>query len=99
MKGSAHAGQKHGHATNIRAWPVRRSLAAETQLFDDLLVSGLILSFQRRSAKTPRGGFDSGAMFLGLTRKLLMLLLVILGYMVLATVLKTAFRKRYGELL
>lgn len=43
------------------------------------LVSGLILSFQRRSAKTPRGGFDSGAMFLGLTRKLLMLLLVILG--------------------
>ena len=43
------------------------------------LVSGLILSFQRRSAKTPRGGFDSGTMFLGLTRKLLMLLLVILG--------------------
>jgi len=42
------------------------------------LVSGLILSFQRRSAKT-RGGFDSGTMFLGLTRKLLMLLLVILG--------------------
>ncbi len=43
------------------------------------LMSGLILAFQRQSGKTPRGGFDSASLFFGLTRKLLMLLLVILG--------------------
>ena len=43
------------------------------------LASGLIVSFQRRSDKTSSGAFRSGQFFLGLTRKLLMVLLVILG--------------------
>lgn len=43
------------------------------------VASGLLVSFQRRSAKTAQGGFLSGQLFLGLTRKLLMLLMVMLG--------------------
>lgn len=43
------------------------------------LASGLILSLLRKSSKTQGRGFDSNALFLGLTRKLLMLLLVMLG--------------------
>jgi len=40
-------GEKRGHAAvSVPAWPVRRSLAAEAQLFDDLLVSGLILALE-----------------------------------------------------
>lgn len=43
------------------------------------IASGLILAFRGRSGKTAGGGFYSGQLFLGLTRKLLMILLVILG--------------------
>lgn len=43
------------------------------------VTSGVILSFQQKSAKTAHGGFRSGQLFEGLTRKLLMVLLVILG--------------------
>lgn len=43
------------------------------------VVSGLILAFRGLSGKTAGGGFHSGSFFLGLTRKLLMILLVILG--------------------
>lgn len=41
--------------------------------------SGLILAFRGLSGKTAGGGFYSGQFILGLTRKLLMMLLVILG--------------------
>lgn len=43
------------------------------------LVSGLVLCLRLASARTRSGGFDSGVFFQGLTRKLLMVLLVILG--------------------
>lgn len=43
------------------------------------ILSGLILSLRRLSDKTAGGGFQSGQLFLGLTRKLLMVLMVILG--------------------
>lgn len=43
------------------------------------VLTGLLVSFMRRSGRTKGGGFLSSALFLGLTRKLLMLLLVILG--------------------
>ncbi|MDI9520750.1 MAG: phage holin family protein [Bacillota bacterium] len=43
------------------------------------ILSGLTLSLLRKSDKTAQGGFRSGQFFSGLTRKLLMVLLVILG--------------------
>jgi toxin secretion/phage lysis holin len=43
------------------------------------ILTGLVVSVMRKSARTKGGGFLSSALFLGLTRKLLMLLLVILG--------------------
>lgn len=43
------------------------------------LFSGMVLAFQGRSDKTARGRFDSRKLFAGLSRKLLMLLMVILG--------------------
>lgn len=43
------------------------------------IMTGLLVSFARKSGKTKGGGFLSSAFFLGLTRKLLMLLMVILG--------------------
>lgn len=43
------------------------------------IVCGVIISFMHRSGLTPGGGFQSRAFFLGLTRKLLMILLVILA--------------------
>ena len=43
------------------------------------ITTGLVVSLMRRSGRTKGGGFLSSAFFLGLTRKLLMLLLVILG--------------------
>lgn len=43
------------------------------------LLSGLLVSLRLNSTRTPTGGFDSSVFFLGLTRKLLMVLLVILG--------------------
>ena len=43
------------------------------------LLSGLIVALYQRSDKTEQGGFLSRQFFLGLTRKLLMVLLVILG--------------------
>ncbi len=41
--------------------------------------SGLLLAFRRQSDKTRGGGFMSSQFFLGLTRKLLMVVMVILG--------------------
>lgn len=43
------------------------------------VVSGLLVALCRKSDKTGSGGFRSGSFFTGLTRKLLMVLLVILG--------------------
>ena len=43
------------------------------------VLSGVIVAGMRRSSRTVGGGFLSSAFFLGLTRKLLMVLLVILG--------------------
>ncbi len=43
------------------------------------VLSGVIVAGMRRSGRTVGGGFLSSAFFLGLTRKLLMVLLVILG--------------------
>ena len=43
------------------------------------VVSGLLVALCRKSDKTESGGFRSGSFFTGLTRKLLMVLLVILG--------------------
>ncbi|MGI6687750.1 MAG: phage holin family protein [Christensenellales bacterium] len=43
------------------------------------LVTGVITGLMRRSAHTPGGGFLSRALFEGLSRKLLMVLLVILA--------------------
>ncbi len=43
------------------------------------VVSGLLVALCRKSDKTGSGGFRSGSLFTGLTRKLLMVLLVILG--------------------
>ena len=43
------------------------------------VLSGVIVAGMRRSSRTIGGGFLSSAFFLGLTRKLLMVLLVILG--------------------
>ncbi|MGI6235127.1 MAG: phage holin family protein [Christensenellales bacterium] len=43
------------------------------------LLSGLVVAFYQRSDKTEQGGFRSRQFFLGVTRKLLMVLLVILG--------------------
>lgn len=43
------------------------------------LITGLLLALRRRSEKTGGGGFASGVFFQGLTRKLLMMILVILG--------------------
>ncbi|MHC1787046.1 MAG: phage holin family protein [Christensenellales bacterium] len=43
------------------------------------LLSGLLASFQGRSGKTPGGGFLSSALFKGLSRKLMMLALVMLA--------------------
>ena len=43
------------------------------------VLCGVIVSFLRRSGLTPGGGFQSRTFFLGLSRKLLMILLVILA--------------------
>lgn len=43
------------------------------------MISGMVLAFLGRSSQTPGGHFDSRKLFLGLSRKLLMLLMVILG--------------------
>lgn len=43
------------------------------------LLTGLTVALLRKSDKTPQGGFRSQSFFLGLTRKLLMVALVILG--------------------
>ena len=43
------------------------------------VLCGMIVSFMRRSGLTPGGGFQSRTFFLGLSRKLLMILLVILA--------------------
>ncbi|HSK69642.1 MAG TPA: phage holin family protein [Candidatus Limnocylindria bacterium] len=44
------------------------------------VASGLVTAGMRRSGKTAGGGFLSSALFLGLTRKFLMLLMVMLGH-------------------
>ncbi len=44
------------------------------------ILSGLLLAFRGQSDKTGGGGFASFRFFSGLTRKLLMVLLVILGH-------------------
>lgn len=43
------------------------------------IVTGLVISALRRSGKTVSGSFKSGQFFLGVTRKLLIIILVILG--------------------
>ena len=43
------------------------------------MVTGVITGLMRKSANTPGGGFLSRAFFQGLTRKLMMVLLVILA--------------------
>lgn len=43
------------------------------------LLGGLLVAFHGRSPKTPLGGFHSAAFFQGLTRKLMMLALVMLA--------------------
>lgn len=43
------------------------------------VTSGLLVALARKSGKTEGGGFRSNSLFVGLTRKMLMVLLVILG--------------------
>lgn len=43
------------------------------------LLTGVVVAFQGHSARTARGGFDSRHLFAGLSRKLLMVLMVMLG--------------------
>ena len=61
----------------LGGWDAALSLMFLMMALD--VVSGLALAFLRRSDKTPGGGFRSHSFFCGLSRKMMMVLLVMVG--------------------